>query len=70
MRLLSRNIPGNVHDAVVEVNRLHAARHFISADFNGGHYTIVVLRFEDYPSYVYFCQRAGETPMSASEFFE
>lgn len=44
LALHTENVPGNLHQAAVMINRYGWAEYVLSMDYIGGSYTIVVLR--------------------------
>ena len=70
MRLFTMNLPGNLHEVCRKINERHAARFLFSLHYmDANNLTISVFRFEDYSSYVYFCEKWNLKPMTTAEFF-
>lgn len=69
MRIECAVVQGSVPEAIEWVNRLGLANLVLNITANGS-LTWVILKTEDYPSYVRLCEKRGIAPISTSEYFK
>jgi hypothetical protein len=65
-RVSQKNIPRTVK----EINEQNLDQYVFQFVPIGAECCVVVFRTDSYPSYLHFCERAGLTPMSTSEYFK
>ena len=69
MRLVSMNFAGNLHTTTGVINKLAIGQWVLCMECVHGSSSVVVFRFPDYPSYVNFCEKVGEKPLSTKAYF-
>lgn len=70
MRLITKNLPGNVHESAGYINRLELARFVMSIHFTSGNYSTGLFRVENYSDYLFFCEKFGDEPKTVAEYYD
>lgn len=69
MRVIALALSGNVFSAVKWINDRVLGQHLLQVDCRDGYNTVAIFKFPDYPSYVWYCEKTKQEPMSTDEFF-
>ena len=70
MRLITKNMNGNMHEAASQINDQHSARFLLQIDYKSGNYSTALFRVDSYPDYLQFCKLWYDKPVTAAEFFK
>lgn len=71
MRLITKTLFGNIHEAAESINKVKGSTQFLMSITPVTPKTCVALfRVDSYPSYKYFCEQWGYVPISIEEYFK
>lgn len=70
MRLITKNMNGNIHDVAAAINKLQLVRFLMSITPVNSFHSVVLFRVESYGEYHWFCEKFGDVPLSRERYFE
>lgn len=69
MRLISKNLNGNVHTSIDWINKFNLGGIFHSVIPVSPQASIIILKFDTYEKYCIYCHKTNQEPMAYDLFF-